>query len=125
MHHRVLIHAVFETTISQDDLAYAKSVAERLFEDEVTSKAEMFSVRVERVEAGLKDTGPEHSPLPWEAFPEKIIVADPERARVVIRAANLYRVAVEDNPERWEQALKDFEFICRAVNSIPISANPV
>lgn len=57
------------------------------------------------------------SPLPWEAFAEKIIVAEPERVRVVIRAANGYRVAVEDNPNRWEQALKDFEFICRVVNS--------
>lgn len=59
----------------------------------------------------------EHSPLPWEAFPEKIIVAEPERVRVVIRAADGYRVAIEENPNRWERALEDFELICRVVNS--------
>lgn len=49
--HRVLIHAVFETIIAkQTDDSDAQSIAERLFEDEVTSKAEMFSVSVERVE---------------------------------------------------------------------------
>lgn len=48
--HRVLIHAVFETAISQDDPAYAQSVAEMLFADDVTNRLEMFSVKVERVE---------------------------------------------------------------------------
>lgn len=64
------------------------------------------------------EVGPdlEVSPLPWEAFAEKVIVADPVRYRVVIRAANTYRVAIEENPERWEQALADFERICAVVN---------
>lgn len=64
----------------------------------------------------IEDDETKHSPLPWEAFPEKVTVAEPERVRVVIRAANSYRVAVEDNPVRWEQALADFEFICKCVN---------
>jgi hypothetical protein len=58
----------------------------------------------------------EYSPLPWEAFAEKIIVANPQRVRVVIRAANGYRVAIEDNPVRFEQALADYQMICDAVN---------
>lgn len=48
--HGVLIHAVFETSISNSDPAEAQAICEKLFEDEITSKAEMFSVRVEQVE---------------------------------------------------------------------------
>lgn len=50
MNHRVLIHAVFDTRISGDDPVQAQAICERLFQDEIISKAEMFSVQVERVE---------------------------------------------------------------------------
>jgi hypothetical protein len=56
------------------------------------------------------------SPLPWESISEVIIAADPPRYRVAIRASNGYRVAVENEPSRWEQAQADFERICVAVN---------
>lgn len=48
--HRVLIHAVFEITISNDDPVEAEAICKILFEDDISSKSEMFSVRVERVE---------------------------------------------------------------------------
>lgn len=50
MKHRVLIHAVCEITISNDDPTEAQAISEILFRDDISSKTEMFSVRVERVE---------------------------------------------------------------------------
>jgi hypothetical protein len=49
--HKVLIYAVFETNITNHDPAEAQAICEKLFEDDISSKSEMFSVRVERVEA--------------------------------------------------------------------------
>lgn len=48
--HRVLIHAVCETTITNDDPVEAEAISKLLFEDDISSKSEMFSVRVESVE---------------------------------------------------------------------------
>jgi hypothetical protein len=48
--HKVLIHAVCEITITNDNSVEAQAIAAKLFEDDIASKSEMFSVRVERVE---------------------------------------------------------------------------
>lgn len=53
-HHKqqkVFIYAVCEITISNDDPAEAQAIAEKLFHDDISSKSEMFSVRIERMEA--------------------------------------------------------------------------
>lgn len=67
--YRVLIHAVFEITISDDDSVEAQAIAEKLFEDDISSKSEMFSVRVERVLAKRKqldrDSGGEGHNSAW------------------------------------------------------------
>lgn len=47
---KVLIHAVCEINIGNDDPVEAQAIAEKLFDDDISSKSEMFSVTVERVE---------------------------------------------------------------------------
>lgn len=49
--HKVSIYAVCEVSISNSDAVEAKAIAQKLFEDDIGSKSEMFSVRVERIEA--------------------------------------------------------------------------
>lgn len=47
--HKVLIHATFATVVSNDDPAEAEMIGRKLFEDDISSKSEMFSTKVGRV----------------------------------------------------------------------------
>lgn len=51
MKHKVLVYSVSEITISHDDPVEAQAIAEKLFHDDISSKSEMFTVRVNRIEA--------------------------------------------------------------------------
>lgn len=47
--HKVIIYATCETVVSNDDPVEAEMIARKLFEDDISSKSEMFDVRVGRV----------------------------------------------------------------------------
>lgn len=47
--HKVIIYATCETVVSNDDPIEAGMIARKLFEDDISSKSEMFSVRTGRV----------------------------------------------------------------------------
>lgn len=66
----------------------------------------------------LKSIAPKTSAPPdpsageWRVECQRVIVAEPPRGRVVIKDVQTLRVIVcEDGPNRWEQALKDFDQI--------------
>lgn len=56
--HKVLVYSVSEIVISHDDPIEAQAIAEKLFHDDISSKSEMFSVRVERLEAQPLEENP-------------------------------------------------------------------
>lgn len=64
--HKVLIHAVCEITITNDDPVKAQTIAEKLFNDDIADKSEMFSVQVEEIEVESQFTH-EHK---WEVVKE-------------------------------------------------------
>lgn len=48
--YKVTIHVVCQIVVSHDDPVEAKAVAEKLFVDDISSKSEMFTVCIERME---------------------------------------------------------------------------
>lgn len=48
--YKVTIQAMCEIVVSHDSPVEAQAVAEKLFVDDITSKSEMFTVRIERTE---------------------------------------------------------------------------
>lgn len=63
--HKVLVYAVCETVVSNDDPVEVEAICRKLFEDDISSKSEMFSVRVERVEVQetvISDFNPDDDP---------------------------------------------------------------
>jgi hypothetical protein len=65
--HKVLIYAICEVTITNNDPAEAQAIAEKLFHDDISSKSEMFLVRVEEVEVQPLQLTHEHK---WEVIKE-------------------------------------------------------
>lgn len=51
--HKVVVHAAFEIVITNDDPDESRAICEKLFEDDIASKSEMFSVSIERMEAEI------------------------------------------------------------------------